>query len=142
MSNKNKEMEAELRAAFEAGEAYANECTCGKCDYCLDIKYSPAPDCETWLSLQKTFPTAAYTPIPLNEGSESVEALAALFVNQLGEFNRLNSELCYLAGYTASQQATMNKVVAEIERLLDPDMAIETLHILTDLLTKFKTINI
>jgi hypothetical protein len=34
----------DLKQAFKAGEAYNNECHCGKCDYCLDVKTEPAPD--------------------------------------------------------------------------------------------------
>lgn len=37
-----------LRSAFEAGEENANECRCGKCDYCIDIKSEDAPDFEKW----------------------------------------------------------------------------------------------
>lgn len=41
-----------LKAAFEAGQDYENECHCGKCDYCLDIKTEDATDFETWVKKQ------------------------------------------------------------------------------------------
>lgn len=37
-----------LKDAFEAGFQYANECECGKCDYCLTVGQVKAPDFQTW----------------------------------------------------------------------------------------------
>lgn len=39
-----------LKEAFEAGEEYWNECHCGKCDYCIDVKQSDAPNFERWFN--------------------------------------------------------------------------------------------
>ncbi len=43
--------EQEKRKAFEAGENYANDCRCGKCDYCTEVKDKDAPNCEEYLRL-------------------------------------------------------------------------------------------
>jgi hypothetical protein len=60
----NNELLRELvKAAFEAGEAYANECHCGLCDYCKEFKGKPAPYRNKWLreNLPEP-PTKALTP--------------------------------------------------------------------------------
>ncbi len=53
---------AYLKLAFEAGQAFENECHCGTCDYCLDVKTEDAPDFEKWVTeliISRTFKTIA-----------------------------------------------------------------------------------
>jgi len=42
----------ELRAAFDAGQEFNDECFCGVCDYCLLFEGEKAPDFETWYNLK------------------------------------------------------------------------------------------
>lgn len=37
-----------LKRAFEAGQAFENQCNCGKCDYCIEVKEHDEPDFENW----------------------------------------------------------------------------------------------
>lgn len=42
--------EPDLEAAFEAGVNYNNDCHCGKCGYCLDVKTEDEPNFKTWVN--------------------------------------------------------------------------------------------
>jgi hypothetical protein len=48
-----------LRNAFEAGQAFENECHCGECHYCIELGNGKrSPDFETWCAffiIEKTF---------------------------------------------------------------------------------------
>ena len=39
----------DMRHAFCAGEEFANECKCGECHYCTEIKVEDALDFEDWI---------------------------------------------------------------------------------------------
>jgi hypothetical protein len=99
-----------------------------------------------------------YIPTPLNEGSESVEELAEKeypvhMVLKYGggtEDYNLAHRKSWIKGYTASQQATMDKAIEAIKSHKIPKWAssqtVEGYEYakkeFTDLLTKLKTINI
>jgi len=79
MENSNKEAEAiiswqymdDLKSAFEAGENFNNECHCGECSYCIDVKDEDAPNFEDWYL--KTF---GHFRKPSPQPVESVEEAA------------------------------------------------------------------
>lgn len=39
----------DMKHAFCAGEEFANECKCGECHYCTEIKVEDALDFEDWI---------------------------------------------------------------------------------------------
>jgi len=45
--------EEDLRKAFEAGELYTNDCKCGECHYCTEIKDGDEPDFDEWFEQNK-----------------------------------------------------------------------------------------